>query len=195
MAKGYANTTVADIVAAAGVAKEAFYRHFSDKEQAFLEAQQHPTQHVLDALVQAYFSAEQWPERIWSALRRLLAMIAENPTLSHLRLVEAYMAGAASIRRAEDSTRSFSIFLEEGYRFRPQARRLPRLYSQTISGAVFEIIQGEVAAGRIAEMPSRLPQLAYIAIAPFTGPEEATRLVREMAASEAGGSAASAALL
>ena len=45
------DTTVADIVAAAGVAKEAFYRHFADKEQAFLEAQEHPSRQILDALV------------------------------------------------------------------------------------------------------------------------------------------------
>jgi hypothetical protein len=113
-------------------------------------------------------------------------MIAENPTLSHLRLVEAYTAGAASIRRAEDGTRMLSIFLEEGYAHRPQARGLPKVYSQTISGAIFEIIQTEVAAGHVAEMPSRLPQLAYIAIAPFTGPDEAIRLVGAMAAATPG---------
>jgi AcrR family transcriptional regulator len=178
--KGYSSTTVADIVSSAGVAKEAFYRHFSDKEEAFLEAQQHPTQHVLDTLVVAYFSAEQWPERIWRGLRTLLELIAGNPILAHLRLVECYAAGPAAIRRAEDITRSFTIFLEEGYSQREQARELPRLCSQTISGAIFEVIQREVGAGRVAEIPRLLPQLAYISIAPFLGPEEAIERVREM---------------
>jgi AcrR family transcriptional regulator len=178
--KGYASTTVADIVSSAGVAKEAFYRHFSDKEEAFLEAQQHPTQHVLDTLVVAYFSAEQWPERIWRGLRTLLELIAGNPILAHLRLVECYAAGPAAIRRAEDITRSFTIFLEEGYSQREQARELPRLCSQTISGAIFEIIQREVGAGGVAEIPRLLPQLAYISIAPFLGPETAIERVREM---------------
>jgi AcrR family transcriptional regulator len=178
--KGYVSTTIADIVSSAGVAKEAFYRHFSDKEEAFLEAQQHPTQHVLDTLMVAYFSAEQWPERIWLGLRTLLELIAGNPILAHLRLVECYAAGPAAIRRAEDITRSFTIFLEEGYSQREQARELPRLCSQTISGAIFEIIQREVGAGRVAEITRLLPQLAYISIAPFLGPEEAIERVREM---------------
>jgi AcrR family transcriptional regulator len=179
MEKGYANTTVADIVAAAGVAKEAFYRHFSDKEQAFLEAQEHPTQFILDTLVAAYFSAEEWPERIWRGLRTLLAMIAGDPVVSHLRLVECYTAGPTAVRRAEEITRSFTIFLEEGYRQRPEAEQLPRLFSQTIAGAIFETIQHEVANGRVAEIPCRLPQLAYIAIAPFTGPSAAIELIEE----------------
>jgi AcrR family transcriptional regulator len=185
MAKGYANTTVADIVASAGVAKEAFYRHFRDKEQAFLEAQEHPTRQILDALVLAYFSAEEWHERIWRALRTLLELIAANPVMSHLRLVECYTAGPAAIRRAEEIVHSFTIFLAEGYRTSPQAEGLPRLFSDTVSGAIFELIQHEIVAGRSGEIPARLPQLAYVAIAPFLGPTETIELLREKIASGA----------
>ena len=179
MAKGYASTTVADIVASAGVAKEAFYKHFRDKEQVFLEAQEHPTRQILDAVVFAYFSAEEWHERIWRALRTLLELIAVNPVMSHLRLVECYTAGPAAIRRAEETVHSFTIFLEEGYRTSARAEGLPRLFSQTISGAIFELIQHEVVAGRTDEIPARLPQLAYVAIAPFLGPVETVELLRE----------------
>ena len=115
MAKGYANATVTDIVAAAGVARDVFYEHFTDKQHAFLEAQQHPTQYILDACSAAYFSVEGWPARMWSYLQTLLQLIASNPALSHLRLVECYAAGPAAMRRAEEITRSFTIFLEEGY--------------------------------------------------------------------------------
>ncbi len=181
MDKGYANTTVADIVAAAGVAKEAFYRHFRDKEDVFLEAQEQPSRYILDTLVASYFSADDWPERFWRALDTLLGMIAENPVVSHLRLVECYTAGPTAIGRAEEMTRSFTIFLEEGYRQRPDGSALPRLWSQTIAGAIFEIIQHEVASGRVAQIPGRLPQLAYIAIAPFLGPQAAIELVQEKA--------------
>ncbi len=173
MEKGYANTTVADIVAAAGVAKEAFYRHFSDREEVFLEAQDHPSRQILDMLVQAYFSVEEWPERIWRALGTLLELIAANPVMSHLRLVECYTAGPSAIHRAEEATRQFTIFLEEGNRQRPEAQGLPRLWSQLIAGGVAEIVQHDVAAGRTAELPRRLPQLAYIATAPFLGPRAA----------------------
>ncbi len=177
MEKGYAGTTVADIVSSAGVAKEAFYRHFRDKEHVFLEAQEHPTQQILDTLVMAYFSAEEWHERIWRGLGTLLELIAANPVMSHLRLVEAYSAGSESARRAEESTRSFTIFLEEGYRRRSEAGELPRLFSQAIAGAIFELIQRDVARGQTAELPRRLPQLAYIAMAPFLGPAAAIEAI------------------
>ena len=159
LAKGYAATTVTDIVAQAAVARDVFYEHFTDKHHAFMEAQQHPTQHILDTCAAAYFSADEWPERVWRGLDALLRMIASNPAISHLRLVECYAAGPEAIRRAEEITRSFTIFLEEGYRYRPQAHGLPRLCSQAIAGAIFEIIRRYIARGDASALVWQLPQL------------------------------------
>src|SRR5207245_7038799 len=117
-------------------------------------------------------------------LETLIALIASNPALSHLRLVECYAAGPAAIRRAEEITRSFTIFLQEGYRYRPEASSLPRLCSHAIAGAIFEIVQRHVAQGELSTLPSRLPQLAYIAIAPFAGAPQAIALVEELKAGE-----------
>jgi AcrR family transcriptional regulator len=182
MAKGYAKATVADIVAAAGVSRDVFYEHFADKQHAFLEAQQHPTQHILDTCAAAFFSANDWPERVWRVFDTLIRVIAENPAISHLRLIECYAAGPDAVRRAEEITRSFTIFLEEGYGYRPRARELPRVCSHAIAGAIFEVIQRHVARGDTVGLARRLPQLTYIAIAPFTGPEEAVRKLEELIA-------------
>jgi AcrR family transcriptional regulator len=182
MVKGYASTTVTDIVARAGIARDVFYEHFTDKQHAFLEAQQHPTQHILDTCAAAYFSAQDWPERVWRTFGALLEMIASNPAISHLRLVECYAAGPAAIRRAEEITRSFTIFLEEGYGYRPQGHELPRLFSEAITGAIFEEVQRHATRGELVALPRQLPQLVYIAIAPFTGPKEAIRLVEQLSA-------------
>jgi AcrR family transcriptional regulator len=180
MAKGYASTTVADIVASAGVARDVFYEHFTDKEHAFLEAQQHPTQYIIDRCAEAYFKNASWPERVWDYLQALVSMIVENPAISHLRLVECYAAGPAAIRRAEEITRSFAIFLEEGYRLDAASRELPRLSSEAITGAIYEIVQRHVARGNTSALPARLPQLAYIVLAPFIGATEAIEHVREL---------------
>ncbi len=189
LAKGYAAATVADIVAAAGVSRDVFYEHFADKQHAFLEAQQHPTQHILDSCAAAYFSAKEWPERLWRMYGVLIAMIRENPAVAHLRLIECYAAGPEAIRRAEDVTRSFAIFLEEGYSYRPEARELPRICSQAIAGGVFEVIQRHVGRGELDELARRLPQLTYIAVAPFMGPEAAIEALEELTSRQGAGRA------
>jgi AcrR family transcriptional regulator len=181
MAKGYQEAKISDIVAAARVARPIFYAHFPHgKEQAFLEAQDHPTQFILDTCAEAYFSVDAWPERIWRMLATLIELIVSNPAISHLRLVECYAAGPAAIRRAEEITRSFTVFLHEGYRYRPEAASLPRLCSHAIAGAIFEIVQRLAADGEWAQMPRHLPQLAYIAVAPFTGAQEAIGIVEDL---------------
>jgi AcrR family transcriptional regulator len=185
MAKGYAQATITDIVAAAGVARDVFYSHFTDKQSAFLAAQQYASQHLIDTCASEYFSGKDWPERIWRALRTLLGLTAENPAISHLRLVECHAAGPVAIRSTDEIMRAATIFLEEGYGYRPQARALPRLSSQAITGAVFEVIYRHVARGEAAVLPRHLPELAYIALTPFTGREEAIRLVEGLSASQA----------
>jgi AcrR family transcriptional regulator len=189
MAKGYANATVADIVAKAGVARDVFYEHFTDKQHAFLEAQQHPVQHIVDTCASAYFSVPDWPERVWNGLDSLLKLIASAPPISHLRLVECYAAGPVAIRRAEEITRSFTIFLEEGYSYRPEAQKLPRVSSEAIAGAMFEIVQRHAARQDFGGLPGRLPQLTYITLAPFTGPEAAVELVEGFRSGQSQGSA------
>lgn len=180
MQRGYASSGVEEIVAAARVAKPAFYAYFKDKQHAFLEAQRYPSQFVLERCTQAYYSVPEWPQRMWLMLSALLELISANRAISHLRLVECYAAGPEAMRRAEEIIRTFSIFIEEGYHYRPQAAELPRLCSQAIAGAIFEIVQRLVAAGRWDEVGRHLPQLAYIAIAPFVGAQEAIALIEEM---------------
>jgi AcrR family transcriptional regulator len=180
MAKGYADATIADIVASAGIARDVFYEHFTNKQHAFLEAQQHPTQYILDICAEAYFSAQEWPERMWNLLETLIRLIVANPPISHLRLVECYAAGGAAIRRAEEITRSFTMFWEEGYHYRENARSVPRLCSQAITGAIFEVIQRHIAEGEPDGLAAHIPQLTYVAIAPFTGAREAIALVEQI---------------
>jgi hypothetical protein len=96
------------------------------------------------------------------------------------------------VRRAEETTRSFTILLEEGYRQRPDGEALPRLFSEATAGAIFEIVQHEVAAGNTAELPRLLPQLSYIAVAPYLGPQAAIAAIEEKLARAGAGDPAGA---
>ena len=177
MAKGYAATTVADIVTAAGVAKDAFYEHFQDKEHAFLEAQQHPTQYILDRCAESYFQVPDWPHRLWNHLETLVGLIVDNPAISHLRLVECYAAGPAAVKRAEEITRAFNIFLEEGYVYSTRGASRSHLFSEAVTGAIFEVIRSHAAKGETSRLVALVPQLTYLGLAPFTGAAEAIELV------------------
>ncbi len=93
-------------------------------------------------------------------------------------LVESYAAGPAAIRRSFENWIAYTLFLEEGYRQRPEAESLPRLCSEAIGGAIHELLRRQVVRGRGGAMLEILPQAAYVALAPFIGIEASLALVR-----------------
>ncbi len=177
LTKGYANASITDIVAAAGIARDVFYEHFENKQHAFLETQQFVTQAVLEVCGSAYFGGGDWPERIWRGLGSLCGIIAAFPALAHVRIVECYAAGPVAVRGTEELLRTAALFLEEGYSLDERTARLPKTASLAIAGAIFEVIYRLVSKGEAAALPRQLPLLTYIALAPFLGTRKAVECV------------------
>lgn len=180
--KGYAELTVRDIVASAQIARGVFYEHFADKHDAFLAAQRGCNIELLRVCSRAYFASGSWPERVWGTLATLTALITANPALARLPLIESYAAGAAAIEATEDLCSVLPIFLFEGYAYAVQGDRLPASRADCVAGAVFELVRRDIGEGDLAALCGRLPQIAYLALAPFTGAPEAHRLVAELSA-------------
>ncbi len=177
--KGYADTSVADLVAAAAVTREVFYELFRNKEEAFLATQEMGLQESVANAAGAFFVGDTWPDRVWNGLEALITYVAGQPDLVYVDLVESYAAGAAAIRRSFDNRMAYTLFLEDGYRERPEAAALPRLCSEAIGGAILEVMRRQVLTGESERMLEVLPQLVYVALAPFVGPAMAMRLVSE----------------
>jgi AcrR family transcriptional regulator len=177
-AKGYAASTVADVAGAAGLSREMFYALFKDKRDAFLQAQQLVFEQMIAASAGAFFTSETtWPERVWEAIRTTTAWILDQPTLAHFDFVEAYALGPSDAKRVDENVLAFNVFLEEGYRYRPQAAELPRLFAEAIAGSVLELAAFYIRHDRAAETPGLLPLLTYVILAPFTGVREANELI------------------
>lgn len=177
--KGFAGTTVADVVGAARVSRATFYRQFRNREDAILAAQTVGLQGSISQAAGAFFGAQSWPERVWAGLEAMLGYVSSQPDLAWLDVVESHVVGAAAIRRSIDNRMAFNLFLEEGYRQRTEARRLPPLCSEAISGAILALLRERVLAGRTEEALEILPQAVYLALGPFLGPETALEFVRD----------------
>src|ERR687887_1541556 len=73
--KGYAATTVADIIARAGVSRTTFYQQFKDKEDCFLQAYRRGATAQLGRVVEAVESASDPLEQLRRNLRAYLAAL------------------------------------------------------------------------------------------------------------------------
>ena len=182
-ARGYANLTVADVVADARVPRAAFYAHFAGKQEAFLAAQTLGLRESIAAASSEFATGRSWPERVWRGLAALLDYLAAHPDLARLCLLEAAAAGPAGVARTNENRAAYAIFLAEGYRpgYHPGGRACPPppLGSEATIAAIEALLASYLRRGAGIPVREALPRCAYVALAPFLGPEAALEWLAE----------------
>lgn len=100
--RGYAETTVADIVREAGVSKRTFYQHFSTKQDCLLALYQAASQAALMVLRSAVDPEKDWASQVEHALGTYLACLASQPRLLRTLFIEILHLGqpGLAVRRA-----------------------------------------------------------------------------------------------
>jgi AcrR family transcriptional regulator len=100
--KGYAHTTVGDVVKRAGVSRETFYEQFSGKEDCFIAAFDAGVEEVLETMA-ASLREDSGDADPFARLDRVLALyldaLAAEPEFARTFLVEVYAAGPRAIER------------------------------------------------------------------------------------------------
>jgi AcrR family transcriptional regulator len=101
--KGYAGTSVADVIRRAGVSRETFYQQFSSKLDCFMSAFDVAGQVLLarldDTAGHAAAGDEAPIDRFDRAVGVYLESLATQPALARVFLVEVYAAGPEAIAR------------------------------------------------------------------------------------------------
>jgi AcrR family transcriptional regulator len=92
--KGFAATTVAHVIHAAGVSRSTFYEHFSSKDDCFAKAFEAAAGILFDRATSTPAEESEAPiERFDRVLRAYLDGLADEPAFAHLFLVEIHAAG------------------------------------------------------------------------------------------------------
>ncbi|HKN93950.1 MAG TPA: TetR/AcrR family transcriptional regulator [Thermoleophilaceae bacterium] len=182
-AKGYAATTVADVVGGAGVSRKTFYEHFQDKEDCFLAAFDGGVEILVNAVERATLEAQgEWREHIRAGVRAYLATLAAVPDFARTFLVEVLAAGPRALERRGEVHRRFAELLKalhESYRA-DHPEEIPQLPDEVFIatvGAVNELVSDRVRGGRTADLPELEPVISYLQIAFLAGHGQAERVL------------------
>jgi AcrR family transcriptional regulator len=98
--KGYAATSVADVLNRARVSRETFYELFSSKEDCFMSAFDQAYRHLLAAIVPDADEGGRPPmERFSRVLGDYLSALASDPNAARVFLIEVYAAGPQALKR------------------------------------------------------------------------------------------------
>lgn len=172
--KGYAATTVADVTARARVSRRTFYELFSDKEECFLLAYESAAQTTLAEIAQATarVPAEDWRARLHVALETYVGILAEDPDLAQVTLLDILGAGPRALTLREGILARYTDMYRVLARQASAAGALgpvPDEFLRGLVGAIAEIVQQEIHAGRVQELPPLLPTLVEFALAVLGG--------------------------
>lgn len=178
-AKGYDETTVEQVAAAAGVSVAVFEALFPSKEECFLAAHEAMVDVLFVRVSSAYDQAgEAWPGRVVAGLRALLELLAEETEVVRMAMLEVSAVGERARLGYRRSIDRFLPLLEAGADSVPGGEELPKDTARLAIGSASSLIFDEVRADRGAELPRLLPQLSFVALMPYLGTEGAEEALR-----------------
>lgn len=149
--KGYAETTVADIVTGARVSRREFYQHFDDKLSCFLAAAAEGGKVLFTKLSET--STHTGARTGLTLARAYLDTCVSEPEFTRCLTVELPGAGAQGLAQRAQADKDLAVLVRRYHaQIAPQAQ-LPdeRMYLAAV-GAIAELVVSYVAAGKIAQL-------------------------------------------
>jgi AcrR family transcriptional regulator len=172
---GYGPMSVEDVIVTAGVSRRTFYEHFKNKEEVFLAAYDHVVDLVLSEVSTAYARGDTWIDRVRRGLEAFVDLLAAQPALAHVCVVDVLTAGPKALTRRSAAIDRFRAFLAPGLDGASDDVRAPALAADTVVGGIYEVIYSHVLRGDSARLPDLAPELLHGMLVPFVGREEAVR--------------------
>lgn len=174
--KGYEQTSVKDALDHAGLYRQAFYDHFEDKEDCYLQALDAGSAWVELAMREAATGETGWRNQLRGALAGLLRFLDEQPEVGRALLVEVHAAGPNAVaRRVEAMERAVTMMdlaREESF------SSAPAISAEAIVAGMLAVLHARLAADRTGDFTRLLPELMYLAVLPYFGAEAAAAEMR-----------------
>jgi AcrR family transcriptional regulator len=184
--QGYAETTIEQIIRRARVGYATFYKHYADKQEAFLALMDAAVERTAYVVEEAYDGEDgPWMDKVGAGLGALLKIASEHPGAARACLVEAPTAGPEAAARHEAALKRFAPLLRPGRELNPRADKLPASLEETLAGGVLWVINQRLIAGEAEQLRALLPEALEFLLRPYVG--------EDVAAREAGGAGAASA--
>jgi AcrR family transcriptional regulator len=156
---GYAATTVANVLAYAGVSRKAFYQHFANKQECFLEAYDAIATAGRREVGRVYAGAPNPAEGARLAIAKLFERAIANPGNVRVALVEAGVVGQAGIERRERLMSEYEGLLRDMLGLPAGEGAVPHPVLRGIVGGFNGVLNAHVRSGRLEQLIELVPDL------------------------------------
>jgi AcrR family transcriptional regulator len=165
---GYAETTIADIVARARVSKRTFYEHFADKEACLLAVYSAATSAMQAAMASAYEATATLPmaAQVDAVIDAYVTALESTPSLTRACLVEMAAAGPRALRLRREVHEAFATqlrgFVDRARKTHPEVQAISAPLATAIVGGIDELLLAQVERGpqhRLADLRETAAEL------------------------------------
>jgi AcrR family transcriptional regulator len=178
---GYARTTIAHVTRHAAVSRRTFYEHFADKDECFVAAYDAAMAELRKRVALAFEEESDWPHAVRAGIAAMLHLLAAEPQLACLCMVEVEAAGPVAEARRDAAVQSFVPYFQRGREERwPEAlAHLTPAIEESLVGGMMALISRRIVAAGAEELERLLPELVEFTLIPYLGSDGAAKIARE----------------
>jgi AcrR family transcriptional regulator len=157
--QGYAATTVAHLIAAAGISRKTFYTHFADRHELLLAAFEATYPGALEQAQDAARRGGGPTRRLEAVMRRLCRLAGESPGMVALSTIEIAAANPVGLQKRDRLMAGYGEVIERC--LQPDGDcELSQTLTQALAGSTHRTIDAHLRAGRAGRLTALAPQLA-----------------------------------
>jgi AcrR family transcriptional regulator len=164
----YGATTIAHVVARAGVSRKTFYEHFADKQDCFLAMYDIGIAFVLGRIVEELEDQQELRARLVVGLETFLSVLSEEPAFCRSIVLEVQTAGPEGLARRRAVIKVFAErYLDVNRQARaadPAIEPLSEEIALAVVGAILELVGTWVDEGRTAALPELAEPLSEFVV-------------------------------
>lgn len=174
--RGYARTTVGDVVAAADLPEHVFFVHFTDTRQCLSAAHDAFFERLVGEVGEAVDPEDEWPLRVRDAVAAAVEFFEETTSRARFFAVEALAAGPSLLERQHAALDRMVALLREGRLQSPAAAGLPELTEPILVGGAAFLVRVSLLAEERLGGGELARELVEILLSPYLGRQQAKRI-------------------
>jgi AcrR family transcriptional regulator len=152
-AKGYADTTIADIVREAGVSRRTFYEHFTSRADCLIALYEAASRNALRVLQDAIDPSRDWQTQVEQALTAYLQALARNPVLLRTLFIDILGLGAPGLAARRRVNEAIAGFMLHVINARQPAPVLEHGMAIAVVGGIHELVLQAIERERVDALP------------------------------------------
>lgn len=180
-AEGYDRTSVRSVIDRTGVYRQAFYDHFADKDECYIQALESGIARVEEVVRAAGGGETTWQGQLRAGLGALLELLDADPDYGRGLIVEVHAAGPEALALRSAAMQRATAFVDRA-RAELGEEAPPAIAPEGVAAGIHSVIHARLAAGEDGGFRELLPEFMYFAVMPYFGADAANEAMQAASA-------------